>query len=491
MNKDQRPWDVINVDDGDDWDNLIDICNGYLKPREKDELREYLRGDVRSVLVEHEYVDKDYRDTFYNYYSKKFANYPHKAIRLHFFSDTLVSSDLWEMGSFHEDYIGFVVVRPTRVTCLGRTVLDPRKLSRVHGNIPLAPCEAHVFGSQMDIGAFPAIRQDSDVTICAHAACWSLFRYFSRKYGYSEVHPYEITQMTSDVKRGRLVPSLWGISIHQVSEIFSEFGVYPEYFDRDFCDSDGEFERILYTYIESGLPVVAGLPKHAVTLFGHVSDYGKPVSANDYVYSDTYLKSLIGNDDNSLPYQQFPCESEDLTPSSHMVNDKRLDEIESFVVPLPEKMFLSAARLFPLVEKIVFDSPIGFEHLNDCVDSDELVLRVFLASSRSFKKCARNRILPSVVRKGYLEQPMPKFIWVCELSTKEKYSEGQVFGEIIFDSTASDRDRFSFMVIHYPESLIINDRHAMEAKNDRFTGPIDLADPKWYPVFAHNLEDIK
>lgn len=81
--------------------------------------------------------------------------------------------------------------------------------------------------------------------------------------------------------------------------------------------------------------------------------------------------------------------------------------------------------------------------------------------------------------------------WICQLSTKDKYAEGLVFGELIFDSTASDRDRFYFMVIHYPEALIINDRNAMADDPDRFTGPIDLPEPKWYPVFRHNLEEIR
>ena len=47
------------------------------------------------------------------------------------------------------------------------------------------------------------------------------------------------------------------------------------------------------------------------------------------------------------------------------------------------------------------------------------------------------------------------------------------------------------MVIHYPEALIINDRNAMADDPDRFTGPIDLPEPKWYPVFRHNLEEIR
>ena len=41
---------------------------------------------------------------------------------------------------------------------------------------------------------------------------------------------------------------------------------------------------------------------------------------------------------------------------------------------------------------------------------------------------------------------MPKFIWVCEISTIELYKENKIIGEIIFDATANALDRFAFLV---------------------------------------------
>jgi hypothetical protein len=486
----QTRWPILNLDRLEDWDHLDALCLGWLTQRAKGQLREYLGESVRGILVEREYVDKDYRDTFYNYYSKKFADYPHKTIRLHFFASRLEPDDLWNLEGKQGDYIGFVVVRPTRVTCVGRTLLNPKKVPGVRGEMPLARYRANVLGHRLAVRAFPAIRQDSDVTICAHAACWMIFRYFSRKYGYTEAYPYQITQMTGDVSHGRLVPSLLGINIGQVCEIFARFGLYPEYFDRGLCSGDEEFERLLYTYIESGLPVVAGLPRHAVTLFGHVSDYRAAPSTRGFTYSSAYLQGLIGNDDNELPYQVFPVAATDTGCPGHLVNRKRMADVDSFVVPLHEKMFLSASRLFPLVEELVLRSPIGFSALNECASVDELVFRVFLTSSRSFKRSSRGRILPEAVARVLLEEPMPKFVWVCELSTKAAYPDGLAFGEAVFDATASDRDRFSFIVIHYPQCLIVNDRSATEDGPERFMGPMALGGPEFYPVYRHNLESV-
>ena len=41
------------------------------------------------MLVEHGYVDKDYRSTFYNFYAKKGRQYRPDCIRLHFFDSTV------------------------------------------------------------------------------------------------------------------------------------------------------------------------------------------------------------------------------------------------------------------------------------------------------------------------------------------------------------------------------------------------------------------
>ena len=50
---------------------------------EHEKLYDYLKDDVKAVLVEKSYIDKDYRDTYSNFYSKKFANRPSTAYRLH------------------------------------------------------------------------------------------------------------------------------------------------------------------------------------------------------------------------------------------------------------------------------------------------------------------------------------------------------------------------------------------------------------------------
>ena len=43
-----------------------------------------LSNAIKAVMVEENYIDKDYRSTFYNFYSKKGLHYLSECVRLHF-----------------------------------------------------------------------------------------------------------------------------------------------------------------------------------------------------------------------------------------------------------------------------------------------------------------------------------------------------------------------------------------------------------------------
>ena len=114
------------------------------------------------------------------------------------------------------------------------------------------------------------------------------------------------------------------------------------------------------------------------------------------------------------------------------------------------------------------------------------MIRIFLTTSRAYKSKRRVTPFPHDLSRLYTQLPMPKFIWVFELSTKALYPQGKILGEIISDATASDEDDYSWLVVHYPELLLVNDRASMDA------GIIDLAlpGPEPYELYRHNLHPI-
>lgn len=479
---------LIHLESDSDWQSFCDTCEGYITPRDYQIILAYLKETAKTVVIEKGYVDADYRDTYYNFFSRKFAQYPSKTIRVNFFNDKISPRMLYKLDRYQDEYLGFIILRPNRVTSIGRTILDPGKLHFVTGHICTAVYPVHILGAELTARGFPYMSQDTDVTVCAHAACWMIFRYFSQRYRrYAEKWPYEVSQLTRDVSTGRLVPSK-GLTAFQVTEMFSNFGFSPEiYMRQQYGDM---FEKLLYMYVESGLPVVAALSshRHAITIIGHTSDFAVQPPATP-ASSDVYLNGLIANDDNFMPYQAI--RKEDPAPSGGHWSRFKVAEIDTFIVPLYEKIHLSAEHVVKLAEAILTDSKLGIDALSKQLKYEQLVTRTFLTSSKSFKKMRREKPLAFGISDVYCEMAMPKFIWVCELSRPDLFKDGKIAGEILFDATANPLDIMAFLSIHYPDFLLLNDRDSLTNDPKRFSvHRVDTASIIPYDCYVNNLCEV-
>ena len=466
---------LIQLETDDDWQAFYHGCEGFITPKACDLIYGYLKDIAKTVVIEKDYVDADYRDTYFNFFSRKFAQYPSKTIRANFFTSKISARMLFKLDQYQDEYIGFIVLRPNRVTPIGRTILDPSKLPFVAGHVCTSKYYVHILGAELTAKGFPYMSQDTDVTICAHAACWMIFRYFSQRYNrYAERWPYEVSQLTRDVSTGRLVPSK-GLTAYQVTEMFSNFGFSPEIYIRS--HQPDLFDQLLYMYVESGLPVVAALSghSHAITIIGHTSDYTIPIPRTPAT-SDTYLTALIANDDNFLPYHAIR-KNDPLSTTGYWSRFK-VEEIDTFIVPLYEKIHLSAEHIIKLSEAILTDSTLGLDARSKRLKHRDIITRTFLTSSKSFKNKRRKDQVPFGISNVYCEMPMPKFIWVCEISTPDLYGKCKIAGEILFDATANYRDRFAFLSVHYPDFLLLNDRNVLTNSPERFS------------VFELNTDDI-
>ena len=483
---------ILQLDAAADWEELPALTRQYITSRAVKSLQAFLTPSIKSIIIELDYIDKDYRDTYSGFYAKKFAQYPNRAVRLHLFTTRLGSDDLFLLSKHSSEYAGYVVVRPTRVNCIGRTIIDPKKVLGLQGHLCLADFKVHLLGTELSVCGFPYISQDTDVTVCAHAASWMVFRYFSEKYPtYAEAHPFEITQMTADESHGRLIPSK-GLTIHQLSEMFSHFGFYPEIYFRNKMPDPGIFDRVLYYYIESGIPVVAGLfgKGHAISLFGHVSDYSITLPTAEPGRSAGYVQGWIANDDNHMPYQTV--RKDDLPPDKFVHSPSyKMSDIDAFVVPLYEKIYLSAEHIEKLARAILDHDQYGMGALSPGIAPEDLVVRIFLTSSKSFKCFRRNHPIPNQLDQLYLQLPMPKFVWICELSTKLLYPSRKILGEIIWDATANHNDPYAFLAIHYPKAIILNDRDSMADDPSRFLMNDSLSNTDAYDIYRHNLKECQ
>ena len=484
----ERPkFALFHLNDAAAWSEVGEyLRKHFVYPRDFFNKINYFDGFVKSVLVERDYICKDYRDSYHNFYSKKFTRYGDKCVRLHFFNTFIDKDKIWSLDdSYQANYVGYLVLRPTIPFCIGRVLLNASFVNT--GNAAMVSCktEVNVLGSRFFIQAFPFMGQDTDVTVCAHAAIWMILRCFSTRYTYyREVYPFQIAKMTSDVSWGRILPSN-GLTIAQISEIFSNYGMYPDIYMRQ---NTQDFERLLYYYIESGIPLVAQVgPNHAVSIFGHVGelDYSavKEYDHNGFIYynSADLIKGVIANDDNHLPYYSLLRNK----VAGKNISSFTVADIVAIVIPLYEKIFLAADAIEPLFKNILSHDQFGFNKCAKRHNGEKLIVRPYLTTSRSYKKFRRSMPVYAGIEKLYLEMSMPKFIWVVELSTLDKYKNKKIIGEILFDSSANKRDMLPFLSIHYPGFLLINDRSQRGSKISTFS--VDDTKITDYDMYISNL----
>lgn len=474
---------LIQFDATHSWKDLQRLCEPFIEKHGATMLRKRLGGVVKTVFVERHYIDRDYRNTFSHYHSKRFNTPDSRTLRLHFFDQLLFRPDLLDTKKAQDAYCGYAVIRPTRPMCLGRTMISPYKLPMLKGAM-LRVCHERINlqGTPLFVEAFPFISQDTDATVCAQSALWMLFRYFSTNYThYREIRPFEITELTKDYSLGRLFPTN-GLTDWQMGEACRQWGFSPLIYTRNGYKKS--FNHLLYTYIESGIPVLAATRDHVVVVLGHRSDFSKAPRRRKQVPSSFFNMGFLINDDTRMPYQNLLLSSGSV--NLPLDSEYGLDKIESFIAPLPEKVFLAAEHHQKVVEKLLSNPVFGLNANSPILSVAQLVTRSFLTTGRSFKRKLLSRSMghPSVVD-TYRALPMPRFIWVTELSIVADFPE-KTLGEVIWDATRNEHEVDGWIAVHYPEFLAFDIGSALNRLP--FIQKFTLDSHSSYDPYKNNLE---
>ena len=206
--------------------------------------------------MEYDYVDKDYRSTLYNFYAKKGRPYRADCVRLHFFDEQVVfegrPSDESSERALGDHYYGYMVLRPTMRTTLGRSVLSPDIRVGAHGRAIQARHYVHLLGHRLSVWGFPSMDQHVDIAACAHVACWAILRHYSESYSqYREYLVYEIAKLATGFEPGGISPSR-GLDVWEAERVFNAAGCFPVIVSRYELPTDEEFFGQLLAYLESG-----------------------------------------------------------------------------------------------------------------------------------------------------------------------------------------------------------------------------------------------
>jgi hypothetical protein len=434
-------------------------------------LQESVSAQCQGVLIELAYVDKDYRSTYYNFLSKKGLRYDSYCVRLHFFDgDVEFDAATLVLRAQRADvaahYFGFMVLRPTWIATIGRTIVSTFLMDGFDGQMIGALHKVHLLGNRMEVWGFPWMYQHRDIQVCAHVACWAILRHYSERYStYAEHLTYDVTRMAYAFDPGGLVPSQ-GLTLLHAERVFAAAKTYPIVVYKHPGDK-GAFYRHLLAYVESGFPVFAALfdRRHAIAVIGRgpVRDEFRANEDPEPLYfSADFTDDLIVIDDNLVPYKRIGR-----APGSTPYG---IDAIGAFVVPLPDKIHYPAEAVAEFALSLAEKGYYGVG-----IPSDETpVLRYFLTTAAAFTRFMANnpsqftQPLLSVV----LQLPFPQFLWVIEVGTVEQWRRHQIGFRAVLDATASLMENNPLFLIHNDRRLVYINRAAAASPRELDYSPI-------------------
>lgn len=446
---------------------LKDVDDKFLSPHIETELATLIETfkDELWCVIDYPYVDKVFRDSYYNYYSSKHHTYQRDCIRVSLF-DKQISQDHFldplNHGKLAISFLGFFVLRPTVNALFGRSMISPKAFKENNFLISSCKTSSLVYGVKLVVEGFPHCSQDGESIKCAETTIWALMEYFGNRYPeYKPALPAKINQALERFSYQRQLPSN-GLTMDQISFALKEFGFGTRIYSQ--TSYGKELYDIIDSYIESGIPVIVGLQSndigHVIIAMGkrYEKFKWKDIDPTDLDFRNNKVQfyeatnipaKYVVQDDNMMPYRLIALDN----PGEHYEDKDCSDyEIDSVVVPLYPKIYLESVIAKELVFQVLGDDNIGYDFGSD------FVFRFYLTSSRSFKNhIAKLPLMDKVLKNNMLLTKMPKFIWCAEFYTKEEFitSDRIANGLIVLDATQANQDSIDTLIFAgYPTHCI-------------------------------------
>lgn len=432
------------------------------------QLKAAVTSAVSGILIEYEYIDKDYRSTYYHHYAKKGRHYRDDCVRLHFF-EGCVGFDVARLvlscpgnDRLEDHYFGYIVLRPTIVATLGRSILSPKMRQGARGNAIQSRHKVHLLGETLSVWGFPSMAQHVDISVCAHVSCWAILRHYSEHYGaHRELLIHDITMLAKPFDPGGLTPA-HGLNLLEAERIFQSAGTYPVIVGRKKAGEQSFYVQLL-AYLESGFPLFIAMSgkKHAIVAAGYA---WRPVAkAPPYATSHTWeqIDIVLAVDDNSLPYRCVPMKA----PAAKLgAIPYGIADFDSFIVPLPEKIFYSAEAMerYSLALYKALASTLNLPATN------VLLRRYFITTVSALRRHAREyeSQFGDVLVNILMRLKTAQFIWVVEYASDDQWKNGHIAGRAIIDATASPRDPTPVLFAHDEHFGISFDRSSAKPAAD-------------------------
>lgn len=375
----------------------------------------------------------------------------------------------------------------------------------------LSAFDLHVYGRHFTVRAFPYRMQDEETMCCAEVTLLNLLEYYANSYiDYKIVVPSDIINQEQKHSHERVLPAR-DITYPILTKVLSEFGFSPRLYNVSAIDSyrysslrrEDELKRWLHYYIESGIPVALNLIPIGLNGTGHSMVCIGHGQAKEELMKRAYKRKWVTWSEreeahpliNSADFYEDYVVVDDNEPVYHVRNFRRLPlyddmRIENLAVPLYKRMFLDAPNAYTTIRLLLQSKTFGINVWSGefLTPREDVIMRMFMASSKSYKAFRMQTLNGLGLKKLYTFIPMPRFVWVCELYRVGDYEKLQAFGEVVIDATSSpNRGHRSLILMHYPKVVAYRDPEQAEVGFEKMA---ELPTIELFPGYSSNLEHI-
>jgi hypothetical protein len=434
--------------------------------------------NVETIVVEKQYIDRDYLEDFSAYYVKCFEQYDRFCSRLHFFSKKISKETLRKIllsparyKELQDSYCGFIVIKPLPKTVFGRTCL--KTYSNEKGRcFPVARTfRAHLFGIPLDIpGTLPFQEQDNIVAACATSALWSVLQATAREFHHPLMTPIDITRAAIYLlpAANRMIPNREGLSTTMMAEAIRSVGLEPVLLDAPHND-DRTLKAGLYAYLHARIPIIMGIhlhdkktgkltDAHAIAITGFkLSDEPATPSPSGLRLRSSRIEKIYAHDDQVGPFARMEFDGKTIRGTGKRLNSLSTSYGQDqngrsnyravpqlLLVPVYHKIRIHFDQFVEIVADIHgFLSSIKLPggHRSPSFEWD-----VYLTTINELKIDIASSDLSPDARALWLMRPMPRFIWRATLYSGEKatldlivdatdiHTSGQMHGVLIYDN---------------------------------------------------------
>lgn len=479
---------VAGMDFGKILDQLANAIDPlFFDQNTSDYLKEYINPQCTDVTIEFPYYDLEYLSSVYTYYVKATKPTKRECYRLHFY--------------IKDDYMGYIVLRPTPQMHIGRIQASPRLFLRNKAFLITQEYRSSILGDEKFVNCFQFMKQDPEVAMCAQVATWAVVEHGTRSNKNVICRKIaEITDMTWTFPE-RKIPAK-GLTAQNIMEVLTSSGLFPVALGNTNSSID---KNEVLAYLESGIPIIGFIrrDRHAVCLVGHgrlaefsneeqmqefciqnqemfTNQNGEVIKSN-FVLSSRFIDRVIVNDDNYAPYLEMPLDIQ-LKSNKRDSKEKKygstrisysMAKMDGFIIPLSEKIYLSYQDVYKTATSYILSNRSDFPEL--------MVMRIFLSDSPSFKAHALNNISDVLLSETICKLCMSMYVWCVELSTPNSYMQGKVDCMFIYDSTRHSRDLKPWLLVQTLSAIT-------HFNGEEFSDP-EQAQISAYNQFRSNLEE--